>query len=135
MTAFSEASNAIRTRFASLWNTTPIAWQNVSYFPTVGTPFVFLEILHSTSEQITLGAAGSRLFREFGIIYANIFTPVNEGTKRALEYADSISAIFRGVEFSGVLCKTAMVRDGGISEDGNWHITRVATEFQYDKTF
>lgn len=135
MTAFAEASAAIRSRFDSNWTTTAKVYENVPYEPVQGTSFVVLEILTANMDQISLGEAGSRRFRLRGLIYLHIHTPANIGTKLSNEYADSLAAIFRAVEFGGVLTFAPSIRDGGVSDDGNWRITRVVTEFQFDKSF
>ncbi len=136
MTAFYDAASAIRSRMQANWSATPIVWENTPSEPTPGTAFVFLEILNADAFQASIGAPTSRLYRHTGVIQAHVFTPVNKGTKDALQHADAIAAIFRGQTFSGVLCFAPRIGGGELADDdGNWWRVTVSIPFQFDKTF
>lgn len=103
MTAFKTASQAITNRLVANWDTTPIVLPNSGFVPTTDTPFVSLQIDFSTASQIAFGSPLQR-HRMNGVISIEILTPVNEGAGLGLTYADTIAAIFRAQQFSGVLC-------------------------------
>lgn len=140
MTAFSEATSYIRKRFDDNFNVTNVykVFENNSFEPPTDgkKSFVYLEVLPGNSFQQSLGSTTLRKYRHIGLIQVHIFTPVNTGTGKAMEYADSIAAIFRGVEFNGVICRDVSIGQGEKSDDdGNWWRTTISITFQYDKNF
>lgn len=136
MTSFSDAREAIRVRFNTLWTTTPKAFANVPFTPVAGTAFVALEIVGGDTFQAAVGSPSQALFREVGIIMLHIFTPVNEGSGLGQEFADDLAEIFRGKEFSNVLCFAPQIDSPTVADEtGNFFRITLSIPFQFDATF
>lgn len=135
MTAFQTAAAAIRARFDSNWTTTPKVYENMPYEETPGTAFVYFEVMWGDSFAASIGSTTLRKFRHAGTIHTNIFTPINNGPGLALQYADSIAAIFRGQNFSGVECFAPRIGLGRQDIKGNWWSVPLFCPFQYDADF
>ncbi|MGQ0664606.1 MAG: phage tail terminator-like protein [Pseudomonadota bacterium] len=137
MTAFATAAAAIRAKFENEWVSapgsprTPIAWQNIPYQPPDGAPWVYFEVLFAGAFQASTGAPSGNLYRHAGVIQIHAFTPIGEGSASGFTYADHASAIFRGQNFSGVLCRAPRVQPN-TEADGDWFRVTVQVPFDYD---
>jgi hypothetical protein len=139
---FADIAAAIRQRLAANWATTPILYENLdeNQVQTAGQnpeSFIVLEIIPLMNEQKDFGDPAHVGYRTRGIFNIHILTPANAGDGLALEYADTLAAIFRGKEFSGVICYGSTIRGGGQKADaaGRYWQVVLSTEFYCDKTF
>lgn len=139
MTVYFDATQAIIARMDTLWTTTEKVFDNEQFVPTARTPFVGLSVNFFEANQTGLAKelTNNRRFRHFGTIDINILTVVNEGTGLGLEYADSISEIFRSKEFSGVVTQApVLLSQQQIKyETGNWWSTPLTVAFWIDQNF
>lgn len=123
---------AIESRFNSQWaDRTPVAYGNLPYAPIVGTAYVRLIVLTGRALQASMGAAP--LYRHPGVIDVSVFIPEGSATKPALDLADAVVAIFRGAQFSGILCRPADVRNLGVV--GGWFQVNVSIPYHRDEIF
>jgi hypothetical protein len=125
---------AIENRFATAWGaTTPVAYQNVEFTPPTNPreSWVRVSVLNGASFQASLG--NNPLYRHPGVIDISIFTPTGEGGKRAAQLVDQATAVFRGAQFSGILCRAPDVREVGPSD--GWFQTSVSIPYQRDELF
>lgn len=123
---------AIEGRFSTQWgSTTPIAWDNVHYTPVPETSFVKFAVLPGTAWVASLGTSPS--YRHTGIISINIHTPIDAGTTTAKTLADTASAVFRGWQSGGLVCRSPYITFNG-EEDG-WYKINVTVGFFRDETF
>ena len=129
---FAVAVDAIRSRMASNFTALRVVYETQSYKPGPKTPWVYFEVMGGQGIQKTLGPTGSRIFRKTGLIMAHVFVPLGRGDGVARTHADSIGAIFQGVEFSGVLGKAASVGQGEKADGTFWRVT-VSIPFQFDE--
>lgn len=139
---FYDISSAIRARLAANWATTPILYENLDegLIKTSGVmpaSFVVCEIICFDNNPADIGSPDTPRYRTEGTIRLHILTPGNRGDGLGLEYADTLAAIFRGKEFSGVVCSGAGLRGGGEKADaaGNYWRMVVGVDFHYDKVF
>ena len=136
MASFKDARVAIESRFSTMWGaTTPISWENARFEQTAGTSFVHLNVFGGRSFQASMGDVSNRLFRDPGQIEITIFTPIDDGPGPGLDLADSVAAIFRAVEFSGVLTFAPRIGRPESTDNGNWYSTTVLTTYQFDACF
>jgi hypothetical protein len=142
MVDYAGAVAAIKQRMIDNWTTTPIVFQNAGneYDPSSAsqTPWVYFEVLGSSSGLRGVGTPGSHEWLYRGFIMAHVFVPVNSGTEIAQQYAVTIGEIFRAKEFYNST-PPACVRtwspqtDGGGSDadDGNWWRVTMSCPFEF----
>lgn len=129
---FEAENTAIESKFHDNWAAaTPVKYDNVDFTPPGNAAFVELQIHNGFASPISTG--GTTLYRSPGIISINIYLPLNTGTKTAKGYTDTIAAIFRGQQFSGIICRAASVTRIG-ELDGKF-VYNVSIPFFRDETF
>jgi len=142
MADYAGAVAAIKARMAANWTTTPVVYQNAAneYDPATATqtPWVFFEVIGSSSGLRGVGMPGNHVWLYRGFIAAHVFVPINTGTDQAQQYANSIGEIFRAEGFydngDGAQVRTWAPRtDGGGSDadDGNWWRVSCVIPFEY----
>lgn len=92
-------------------------------------------LIHNPASGRTVGVGapetdGPRLYRYFGQLYIQLFTPLGDG----LSLADAVSkvlvlALRRGRTPSGVATSNAVATEAG--RDGTWYQTNVFADFEY----
>ena len=124
--SFENECALLEARFATSWSTaTPIAWDNVTYKPVAGTPFVRFRVINGFSSQKTTGP--TPLYRSDGIVNISIFANLGGGRKAADLYSDRAAGIFRGWSSSGLTCRAPYVTRFG-EEDG-WYQINVTVPY------
>lgn len=148
MPDYAGAVAAIKTRFATAWTTTPIAYQNEAppeaTWPPVdgsGLPkaWVYLEVIANRTGLRAAGRPGSQFWLTEGHILVHIFVPPLDGTATAHGYAVTIGEIFRAKAFyrdeaAGAEVRTwAPMADGGSAdaENGNYFRITVTIPFEF----
>lgn len=124
---------AVRTRWQAQWSHTPTAHENLTYTPVPGTAWVRLTIRAANAQQASLGQPS--LDRHTGLVFLQIFTPLDQGQDRSQWLADRAAAVFR---------KTSLVVAAGevvfgvpyqvVAETGgdNWHQINVVCPYTFD---
>lgn len=131
--SFATEANAIRSRFNTQWaGATAIAWPNVSFTPTTGTPWVRLSILPSGADQTEIGDL--RNFRHDGSVLVEIFTPENEGDGEARTLAEQAAAIFRGVTAGGIVYGAPYTTTNG-NDGAGWFSVSVWCPYYRDTLY
>jgi len=131
--SFEAEAAAIESRFSTEWgSTTDIKWDNVDYVPTDGTSYVTIEI-HNSNANVAGFGGSNMMYRMRGLISINIFAALNSGTRAAKALADTAAEIFRGEEFSGIVCSAATIARTGQVED--WFIYNVTVPFYRNEIF
>ncbi|KQS78084.1 hypothetical protein ASG25_21880 [Rhizobium sp. Leaf384] len=89
------AYNLIMTRLAE-WVETPVSEENDGFStPDVPAPFVYVEVVGDMLEQQTVGAPGSNLWLESGVVYLHVMTPNGAGSRDARGIAERLTMLFR----------------------------------------
>ena len=83
-----------------------------------------------SSNQVTLGEVGSRVFRRTGDIVCRIYTEKDKGTRRSKELLDILLNIFEGNSFSGIVTQDISFLE--IGPVGDRHLTTVRIPFYYN---
>lgn len=84
------------------------------YFENQETPpqkpdaWVRVSIRDGQSEQITIGCS-STTFRTVGVVFFQVFTKIEIGSREGLEIADIIASKFRAITIDGVLYRTPSI--------------------------
>lgn len=128
--SFATVTRDIEARIVANWATTVIDINDNADFTPPGhdTPYVKLRIMNEDTQRKNIGNPG--LHRTPGMIAVYVFTPLNTGTRLGQEYAETIGAIFRDLQFNGITCREASVKDVGEYE-GRWQ-TNVLIPFYWD---
>jgi len=130
MPDFDTAATTIRSEFATEFTTHDIAWENVTFTPPNGEPWVRLTIREGEASLPAFGG-GSNVYRHPGTVIVQVFTPDGTGDGQAREIADSVADIFRGKRLSGVRFFDAPYINT-VGTDGAWFQINVTMPFEYD---
>ncbi len=132
--SFAATAATIRQRFATEFALVragvPVAYANRQFSPPDNAEWVRLNIIEGNSTLAGIGGAGANLYRNSGLVAAQIFVPVAVGDGLAYEIADDIAAIFRGKLVSGVRFRTPATVPAG--PDGPWYQRNVNVPFSAD---
>ena len=130
---------AVQTRLAANWTATPIVGPNQeTLVPDDGSAFLVLEFPPVGDEnQITIGAQGTRIFREEGAILLTLCIPLGVGLNPTatpwLTEFDALRAAFRGQSFSNVNTLGASpAHENGESDKGAYFELSTAIPFYAD---
>jgi hypothetical protein len=129
-----EADKIIQSTFGAAWGTTtPVAYDNKT-FDAEGqnTAWVRLNVQFITGSISALGQVGDRLFRNEGLVFVQVFTPVGGGKSPNTLLATTARNVFRGVQLAGGL----WFRNEGITHvgpEGKWYQQNVSAEFIFDE--
>jgi hypothetical protein len=88
MNKFEELREALTGRFASMGLGIHIVYPNTEYTPTIGTPYLRLDILANQPNAVTLGRSG--LDEHTGVLQASLFFPKSATDFPVLRMADLI---------------------------------------------
>src|SRR5882724_10371232 len=95
--------DAVEARLAANWTTTPVVGINLQpEVPADGSPFLTVQYPVSGGEQVSIGTPGAQRWRENGAIRFVLAIQRGNGVGQGLQWADSLAALFRGKQFSGV---------------------------------
>lgn len=106
--------DAVEAHLSANWSRAAIFGENSEGLtPADGSPFVVVQYPFVSSSQISIGAPGNNVWRDDGAFRVVIHVARGSGTKIGRQWADEISALFRGKDL-GVLqigAPTAPVTD------------------------
>lgn len=133
MTTLDQAQQAINDRFVTEWGTTtPFSFTNETPASNdISTSWVRLVSKLAVSGQRSLGQSGNRKYDRNGIIFAQVFSPINEGSSSGTALAKQIEDLYEGERFNGVVGQDSIIRD--IGPDGEWYQLQVEINFQYEE--
>lgn len=108
---------SIESRFASLWQSEDISFENISFKPPrdiqgAALPFVRISIRNSASFTDAI-AAGSVVNQHTGRIWVQVFVPEGTGTALARQLADQAAVVFDNARFNGIKCYAAEIKSVG----------------------
>jgi hypothetical protein len=130
--SFTDAQLAIETRFYNNFSACSIKYENIDFDPQPTESYVELFVVEMNNQRADIGT-NNPLHRTFGAISVNVYTAKYIGTKTGRTIADTAAAIFRDASFSGIICKSALIRNVG--ESGDWYVVNMTCEFYRDETF
>ena len=119
------------TAFASAEPTVEIAYPNVPYAATHGTPFVRVTINWGNQRPASVGGANN-IYRTVGVVQVQVFADEGTGPREALGIADNVVASLRGLTVSGVRLKGTTLQTIGARR--GWYQINATTPFEFDAT-
>lgn len=136
-------SAAIEDYLLANWTTTPLLFENkvaaedgTSLPPPIPTDFVEVSFTGRTYGQVSIGAPLQRDNRwdEEGVLFFDVLTPINQGSRSARTHAKSLCDLFRGLTLlSGSLeFRAASIGEGAKSDKyvGNYFIIPVDVDWR-----
>jgi hypothetical protein len=135
VTTQAEAREAIYEHFAAGWTAASrserYCLENESFVPTPGTAWLRLAVRNVSGAQDSLGGVGERNFERIGIIFAQVFVPLNTGRSAADNVVQALRDILEGVRLSGTDLWTyeSVAREAGPTD--GWDMTVLETNFRY----
>lgn len=97
-----------------------------------GAKWARLTIEESSRRKVSLASSpGTEQYRVLGSMVVQLFTPPGEGTRQALDLANTLMSKFQSVTVEGVVYRTPFHRLLGRS--GDWHQTNVVCPFYFDE--
>ena len=93
MSVFVDISAALESHLNSMAGKPPIAWENYSYDPSMGTLYIRPTLLAGDVVQATLGTTGTD--QNLGVYQIDIFSEAGQGKGEALSMADTIANHFK----------------------------------------
>jgi hypothetical protein len=125
--------------FKTAWDaqggTIPLVFyqDTVTDIPKDGSAWAKISVLHQNGGQATLGEVGNRTFRREGLVIVEIHSPFGEG----LANGDLLSKValdaFEGNTTASGEIWFRNARLSEIGQDGDWHISTVMVDFEYDE--
>lgn len=112
---------ALTDRLQQLPGLPEVAWENVSYKPTIGTPYLRPWLLPAEPHSAGLGDAAQNVER--GVYQISLFYPVGKGTKDIYAMATDLRSHFkRGIKlnYNGQLLTITKSYPSPMQQDSDW---------------
>lgn len=128
MTSAETIRQQIMGELTTNWgSTTPIAVPNYNFTPDPNVAFIRPTVRMADSEAMEIGPTG--LGMRHGVLFIQIFVPVNTGTATALGYADTIEGYFDWTVLNNnIIFERAATKE--IGPDENFYQVNVTVPFR-----
>ena len=107
---------------------TPLFFENEAHDEELDS-WVRFFMRNTFASQDTLGKTGSRSFAREGVVFVQVFTPLNSGLAESDTYAEAAREILEGVTIGGVHCRGVLTNE--IGPTGKWFQVTVEAPFTY----
>lgn len=129
--SFKATQDAIETLFSTQWAvaapTVTVAYDGDGFDPGQIPEFLRFAVREATDGIQASCGTTNVLFRYFGTVFIQIFTPNQNGPGRALELADLVTPIFRSKIVNGIHYGVPVVTRVGPSDA--WYQVNVSCKF------
>lgn len=137
MTQFYTPTNAVLTRLTANFTALPVlAFNDDGEDTNLDAGFVVVKVAADEASIASISGPANRI-RTSGTIQFYIYTPLNEGVKTGLDYADTIAGLFRAQAFGGVVglnTRLAYMDKHEYNKKSLW-LTLLVCGFYYDENF
>lgn len=134
-----QARDEILTKFQAAWladaasQNLLVVYDDVKKDIDTATSWARVTIRHNTGFQATLSDANNAMrYRNLGLLFVQIFTPLGDGQKLSDQLAGIVKAAFQRGQTPGG-CWFRNVRVNEIGPSGAWYQLNVVAEFEYDE--
>lgn len=133
MAGINATRQLIYDTFINGWaGATAIDAENEEFIEPESDPWVRLTVRHVPGEPETMGKKGNRKFRRKGILFIQVFTPINTGTFTSDQLAEAARTLLEGERLSKQ-CWTGVSAIREVGAKGKWYAANVETEFTYEE--
>ena len=121
--SYSQEGLELQGRFETEWaERTLVAYPGFIFDPpSPPVEWCRFGIINSEGQQVDFGA-NLKNHRYPGLIFVQVFIPMDEGDALALQRADEVASIFHRWRGTNITCKTASVRRIGSTGDGYYQV-------------
>jgi hypothetical protein len=134
MVTLAVAREVIYQKWVDDWGATSLfTFDNEKYNPPSGSAWARVGVRHRGSALESIGGAGNNNYQRTGVLFVQVFTPIDQGVSEADSLSQAARAIFEGITLSNnaIRFNNAVIREVG--SDGSWYQVNVECEFQYDE--
>ena len=126
-----EARNAIMIRFLTEFSGQfPIALDNKKLEKPDNEKWTRLNIQFNDGNQDSLGKTGNRKYVKRGLIFVQVFTPINTGTNENDDLCKECQDLFDGVRINDLWMYGGKINT--IGSDGEFYQQHVVVEFEFE---
>lgn len=129
--SFDTVRRDIEKRVVDNWATTRVAFDNVEFTPKDGEDWIRVQIFDGTANRINIGRVG--VHRHPGLLTLQLFVPGKTGTKVLRGYGDTLSTLFRDVQFNGITCRTPSF--SYVGESDGWAQANITVPYYWDGVY
>jgi len=126
--SFLEEKQVIESYVAANYSATMVNYENVEMNESLVNEWVRVSIQNAGANQIALG---DLVYRYTGVLYFQIFVKPDVGSGRALEIADTLSALFKSKRIGGILFRVPRIQRVGSYK--TWYQVNVLVEFSREE--
>jgi hypothetical protein len=127
-----DLQSALNDALSDAFPTTPIAWENVKFTPTVGTTYFRVWLLPAKSDVMTLGT--SPWIERGGIFQVSVFAPIGTGFGAPKGKAAEVVAAFKpntSFSYNGLL----VIIDhswisSGMNDEAGWYAVPINIQYR-----
>lgn len=132
---------ALKAQFKAGWThaDVPCAFPNESFDKPLDAqqqplPFLVMRVDWNGSDTNTIGSPGSNRMRRHGILWFDVFVPLNSSDQELTTLMSDAASIFEHQDVPPVLCLEADPGGKPELEDGNYSGESISIAFTYDET-
>lgn len=134
MVTLAVAREAIYEKWATDWGaTSPYVFDNEKFDSPSSAAWVRVAVRHQTSTLECIGGTGNNTYMRSGVVFVQVFTPVDQGTAEADSLSQAARAIFEGITLSSNAIRFNNVTIREIGADGSRYQINLECRFDYDE--
>lgn len=128
-----EVRNAITSRYLTEFDGQfPIAVDNKKFDPPNPlSKWARVNVQFNDGNQSSLGKIGNRRFTKLGLLFVQIFTPINKGTDENDSLANSSANLFDGVRIQDLWLYNGRIKTIGSADE--YYQQNVIVEFEFEE--
>lgn len=108
----------------------PIVFDHEPFTPPVNAPWLQVSIRCGDSEPIEIGR--TRAFRTTGVMFVNVFAPMNSGSALALEISDAVHTRYGGNEVADAIFDSTSPAQP-VNSNGPYSQSAIVASFYFDR--
>ena len=121
--SYSAERSELRDKFDTEWaDRIPVDWPNIAFDqPSPPAPWCRFRISGGERWRTTFGSHKNN-YRNVGLIFIQIFVPVDTGDDEAFQRADEAAEIFRSWGGTNIQCRTPVIKEIGADGSGYYQV-------------
>lgn len=121
--SYETQNTELRTRFNTVWlDRIPVDFANFPFtLPSPPAPWCRFRISSGPAQRTTIGDSINN-YKNTGIVFVQIFIPIDTGDGLAYQHADDVADIFRDWCGTNIRCRTPYVKEVGPDGSGYFQV-------------